>query len=249
MTEEIKLMGHPIDNLKGSKVVLRRGDKWIVLKTEYEGKGIFYLKLIETDGSSYMSRWCDAQGRSTNDEARLDIVSITLPANVEAEEIRFMGYKLTDLEGATARYRDKGAFTIREVTQLAKNEFGVIDSEGDRSRHRGDGKNKIKSEWDIISIEPLKKRKEADTTQETLSERHSTHGAFKDNAKLTQEFMAIAQAGINYDNMTDIQKTSVFMILHKLARALSGDSNYLDHWHDIIGYSQRVTEEINDELT
>jgi hypothetical protein len=34
------------------------------------------------------------------------------------------------------------------------------------------------------------------------------------------------------------------MILHKLARIVNGDANYIDSWRDIVGYSQLVVDEL-----
>ena len=37
------------------------------------------------------------------------------------------------------------------------------------------------------------------------------------------------------------------MILHKLARILNGDPNYVDSWHDIAGYAILVEDIINEK--
>ena len=34
------------------------------------------------------------------------------------------------------------------------------------------------------------------------------------------------------------------MILHKLARIVNGDANYIDSWRDIVGYTQLVVDEL-----
>lgn len=71
----------------------------------------------------------------------------------------------------------------------------------------------------------------------TLSERGSRYGDYSDVAGTTQQLMAIVESGANYKHLNAEQKTSLFMIFNKIARAVNGDPDYEDNWHDIAGYA------------
>jgi len=45
--------------------------------------------------------------------------------------------------------------------------------------------------------------------------------------------------------LNDVQKEALEMILHKVARIVSGNPNHADHWHDIGGYSKLVEDRID----
>lgn len=79
----------------------------------------------------------------------------------------------------------------------------------------------------------------------TLNERGERYGKFKDVAGTTQQLMAIVECGTNYEHLNAEQKTSLFMICNKIARAVNGDPNYIDNWHDISGYATLVEQELN----
>lgn len=71
----------------------------------------------------------------------------------------------------------------------------------------------------------------------TLSERGSRYGDYSNVAGTTQQLMAIVESGANYEHLNAEQKTSLFMICNKIARAVNGDPDYEDNWHDIAGYA------------
>jgi len=71
-----------------------------------------------------------------------------------------------------------------------------------------------------------------------LNEREKTHGNYRDVASLSQAIKDVLKSGKNWDRLTDTQKESLEMISSKLARLLSGDKDFRDHWDDIIGYAQ-----------
>ena len=80
-------------------------------------------------------------------------------------------------------------------------------------------------------------------TDQILTERHATHGDFKDNARIAQRLRkAIAH---NTAHLSDVQAEAINAILGKLARVCAGNGAFLDHWQDIIGYSQLVINDIN----
>jgi hypothetical protein len=68
--------------------------------------------------------------------------------------------------------------------------------------------------------------------KQTLNERGKRYGSFKGHAEVSQRLKVV------------IQQEAVDMILHKLARIVNGDANYIDSWRDIVGYTQLVVDEL-----
>lgn len=81
-----------------------------------------------------------------------------------------------------------------------------------------------------------------------LSERGGTHGAFKDNAAGAQRIKDILRDGENWRRMSDVQRESLDMIAHKIARILSGNPFYRDHWVDIAGYAKLAALTLADSV-
>ena len=71
----------------------------------------------------------------------------------------------------------------------------------------------------------------------TLNERGARYGNYSDVAGTTQQLMSIVESGANYEHLNAEQKTSLFMICNKIARAVNGDPHYFDNWRDIAGYA------------
>lgn len=87
-------------------------------------------------------------------------------------------------------------------------------------------------------------------TPETLTaERGTTHGAFSDHARYTQQLKSVAYRAYNERTkrgqpaLTNQQKESLEMILHKVGRILAGDASFADHWDDIGGYAHIANKE------
>lgn len=83
------------------------------------------------------------------------------------------------------------------------------------------------------------------TISEILEERKITHGNFCDNSTLSQRFKDNARKSENWNNLPYFMRESLDMTLHKISRILSGDFMEIDHWRDIVGYTQLVINEIN----
>lgn len=77
-----------------------------------------------------------------------------------------------------------------------------------------------------------------------LSERGKIHGDFTDNSAIAQRLKAVVHSSKNWNELEPYQAEAIEMILHKLGRILSGDPHYLDHWADIVGYSQLVCDRL-----
>lgn len=80
----------------------------------------------------------------------------------------------------------------------------------------------------------------------TLAERGKRYGKFMDHARYTQAIKDIYQASPNWNNMVADQKEALEMIAHKIGRMLSGDPNYRDNWHDIVGYAKLVDDRMKE---
>lgn len=78
-----------------------------------------------------------------------------------------------------------------------------------------------------------------------LEQRGQNYGDFSGQASISQGLKDVARNGVQYDSLKPFQKESVEMILHKIARIVNGNPNYIDSWRDIIGYAQLVVDELN----
>lgn len=78
--------------------------------------------------------------------------------------------------------------------------------------------------------------------QETLKQRGKTHGEFSTHAKTAQELKLIMRNSPNWNSLSDDKKECLEMVAHKISRVLSGDPNFHDTWHDIIGYVTLVEQ-------
>jgi hypothetical protein len=71
-------------------------------------------------------------------------------------------------------------------------------------------------------------------TETILSEREKTHGPYPEKCAVIQAIMRITEP--YHHKLNDVQMVSHTMIIHKMARYLTGDPNCADHWDDIKGY-------------
>ncbi len=81
----------------------------------------------------------------------------------------------------------------------------------------------------------------------TLNDRGSKYGSFSEHARITQNIKDAMKDSPNWNLLTPSQKESLEMQAHKIGRILNGDPNYLDSWHDIIGYARLVELELEAE--
>ena len=78
----------------------------------------------------------------------------------------------------------------------------------------------------------------------TLNERGRRYGDFSGHAEITQGLKEVMQSTANWAELADDQKEALEMTAHKIGRILNGDPNYLDSWHDIIGYIRLVEQRL-----
>jgi hypothetical protein len=87
---------------------------------------------------------------------------------------------------------------------------------------------------------------EAKYDNATLNERQGTHGDYRVTADIAQRLKQSLRvdAPDAYRGMSSDQKESLEMICTKIARILSGNPNDPDHWEDIAGYANLVSERL-----
>lgn len=78
--------------------------------------------------------------------------------------------------------------------------------------------------------------------QDTVTERTSQYGDFRDQGFISQLLKDGARQGDSWGLMEAYQREAVDMILHKIARIVCGNPDYADSWHDIQGYA-KITED------
>jgi hypothetical protein len=92
--------------------------------------------------------------------------------------------------------------------------------------------------------EATDKQYAAGDVQDVLSARQKTHGEFTDNARVMQALKYVIRSERTWDDMTPVQKEALDMILHKVGRIVTGNSDEPDHWLDIEGYARLVRERL-----
>lgn len=79
----------------------------------------------------------------------------------------------------------------------------------------------------------------------TLAQRGARYGKFNEFSAICQQLKNTAHCAPKWPAMPDDCREAIDMILHKVARALNGDPNHADDWHDIQGYAKLVEDRIN----
>lgn len=97
---------------------------------------------------------------------------------------------------------------------------------------------------DPLSVPPI-----SGSIQDTLAERGKRYGDFAGHADITQRLKAIMSHDEKrwWGKLNDSQREALEMIAHKIGRILNGDPNYLDSWHDIVGYAQLVCNQLQEK--
>lgn len=80
----------------------------------------------------------------------------------------------------------------------------------------------------------------------TLAERGKRYGEFYDHAVIAQAIQDAMRAAPSWEVMAADQKQALSVIADKIARILNGDPDYLDNWHDIIGYARLVEKRLQE---
>lgn len=85
----------------------------------------------------------------------------------------------------------------------------------------------------------------SDEIRATLDQRGANYGKFIDNAIVSEQLMDIIRAHPGYAKFLPDQRVATWVIMQKLARALSGNAQYDDNWRDMAGYAQLIVDRIN----
>lgn len=83
--------------------------------------------------------------------------------------------------------------------------------------------------------------------ESTLDERGARYGAFREHAVIAQNVQDAMRKAPGWERLAPDQKQALSVIADKIARMLNGDPNYIDNWHDIIGYSKLVENRLLEE--
>jgi hypothetical protein len=79
----------------------------------------------------------------------------------------------------------------------------------------------------------------------TLNERGERYGEFSEFSVICQSLKDIIRNTKGWGKLTPSQKEALEMIMHKSARILNGDPNWVDSWHDISGYASLEEKRLN----
>ena len=79
---------------------------------------------------------------------------------------------------------------------------------------------------------------------ELLNERNTTHGDFQGNAAISQFTKMHWHDTAGWLRLEVDQREALDMIALKVSRILSGDPNVKDHWDDIAGYANLISERL-----
>ena len=79
-----------------------------------------------------------------------------------------------------------------------------------------------------------------------LDERQRTHGQFSDVSSVSQGIKDVLRRPIGWDAMPDNAREALDMIASKMARIVSGNHQFKDHWSDISGYATLVVDSLPD---
>ena len=77
-----------------------------------------------------------------------------------------------------------------------------------------------------------------------LAQRGTIYGDFREHARITQALKAVMVDTPNWKELSDTQKESLEMTVHKIGRILNGNPNYRDSWTDIEGYIHLVEQHL-----
>ena len=96
-----------------------------------------------------------------------------------------------------------------------------------------------------------------DSVSATLQERGKRYGDFSEHARICQSLLFVMQNAVtsfhssepketfpSWGYLSPVQRQALTVIADKIARILSGDSNYVDNWHDIQGYAKLVEDRL-----
>ena len=73
--------------------------------------------------------------------------------------------------------------------------------------------------------------------EDTLVQRNNVHGDYTKSASIKDQIILRLERSPNWDKMDSVGRQTLRMIVEKIGRVMFGDWSFVDHWHDIAGYS------------
>ena len=83
-------------------------------------------------------------------------------------------------------------------------------------------------------------------TDQILSDREQTHGAFREVAGYSQAMKTLMRSSRNWERLDVAQAQALEVVADKVARILCGDPSFADHWQDGAGYFELVVRDLSD---
>lgn len=80
-----------------------------------------------------------------------------------------------------------------------------------------------------------------------LGERQKSHGTYSEVSSICQAIKRTMRNTSGWDHLANEQAEALEMIAMKIARILSGNASFADHWEDIEGYARLVSNELERE--
>jgi len=81
-------------------------------------------------------------------------------------------------------------------------------------------------------------------TDQILSDREQTHGAFREVAGYSQAIKTLMRSSRNWEKLDVAQAQTLEVVADKIARILCGDPSFPDHWQDGAGYFELVVRDL-----
>lgn len=77
---------------------------------------------------------------------------------------------------------------------------------------------------------------------ETLAQRGSSYGDFREQGRITQNLKRAMQDSPNWWKLPAYMREGLDMVQHKVSRILNGNPFYDDNFHDMIGYTKLMQD-------
>lgn len=90
----------------------------------------------------------------------------------------------------------------------------------------------------------LDARPGSETVAGVLNDRQTTHGDYRENARISQHLKDFIRSADGWHQLTNDMRESLDMTCLKVSRILSGRPTTKDHWVDIAGYATLVSDEL-----
>jgi hypothetical protein len=80
---------------------------------------------------------------------------------------------------------------------------------------------------------------------DTLTQRGARYGEFIENAVIAQKLKEAMASHEGWTRLKPDQREALEVIAQKMSRIVTGDGDYHDNWHDIMGYAKLVEDRIH----